>query len=140
MHEQATRLSGECQSCGAPAGGWAVQVVRDGRLRWEVDWECSACRTISCDWGWGPAVDWLRDELLAQHGPYWLKLTDPEVRGGQVLKAFRGALGLSLGEAQQAARTMRRSGYTATYVEVRLLADLLRQEGIDSEVGPGACA
>ncbi|MFD8493439.1 hypothetical protein [Amycolatopsis sp. NPDC059657] len=133
---QAARFLADCQRCGAPTEGWVAQVVRDGRLRWEVDLQCSACGLASCDWGWEPAAAWVRDELLARHGPRRLELVDPEARGGHVLKAFRDGLGFSLGEAQRAARTLRRSGYEATYAEARLVADLLGRAGIDSTLGP----
>ncbi|WP_370944180.1 hypothetical protein AB5J62_34470 [Amycolatopsis sp. cg5] len=131
---QAARFFTECRSCAVPAEGWAAQVIRDGRLRWEVDWQCSACGVASCDWGWGPAAPWVCEELLKQRGSYRLELADPEVRSGHVLKAFRDGLGLSLSEAQQAARTLRQSGYEATYVEASLLADLLSQAGVESSL------
>ena len=65
---------------------------------------------------------------------------DPEYRGGGVLKAVRSAFGLSLKEAQTSARSLREGGYEGTYVEVHLLADLLRREGVPAEAVPGACA
>ena len=61
--EQAARLAGECPACGEPCEGWAVQLVRDGKLAWEVDWEHAGC-TASHDRSWGPAPDWVRQAIL----------------------------------------------------------------------------
>ncbi|MDX8144820.1 hypothetical protein SK854_22095 [Lentzea sp. BCCO 10_0061] len=124
MIRQAAELEGQCENCGAPRTGWAVQLVQDGELRWEEDWQCTGCQVASCDRGQG-APAWIRDEILARHGAWCLTLTDESVGGGVLLKAFRDALGFSIGEAQEAARAMRESGYEGTYVEMTLVAGLL---------------
>jgi hypothetical protein len=132
--EQAAKLVGNCQTCGSPCEGWAVQLTRDNRLRWELDWDCGACGTVSHDGDWGPSPDELREKLLSQHGSYCLRLEDSRLHGGEILKVFRQALRVSLTEAQQAARTLRRDGYEGTLVEAELLRDQLQQEGIPSAV------
>src|SRR5262245_54378298 len=81
---QASKLVGDCATCGSSCDGWAVQLTRDNRLRWELDWECGACGTVSCDGDWGPAPAELREALLAQHGRYCLRLEDSESRGGEI--------------------------------------------------------
>ncbi len=103
-----------------------MQLVQDGELRWEEDWQCAGCQVASCDRGRG-APAWIRDEILAQHGTYRLTLTDETVAGGALLKAFRDALGFTIGEAQEAVRTMRESGYEGTCVEMTLVAGLSNQ-------------
>jgi hypothetical protein len=82
----------------------------------------------------------VRSEILAQHGLYCVKLSDGENRGGGILKVFRDAFDVSIREAQESSRKLKQCGYEGTYVEVNLLSDLLRDEGIFSEVSPGACA
>lgn len=113
------RLDGECGSCGGVVDLCKGQAIRDGRLRWEVDWQCTACGIASCDRGREPAPPWVRDELELHR----VKLTNVDVR---VLKAFRAVLGLSLAEV--------RGEIAVTGVEVRFVADLLRREGVD--IGP----
>jgi hypothetical protein len=120
---QAAKLEELCESCGAPGTGWAVQLVQDGRLRWEEDWQCTECHIASGDRGVG-APAWIRDEILAQHGAYRLTLTDETVEGVVVLKVLRDALGLSIAQAQQAMRALRGAGYEGTYVELTLVAGL----------------
>jgi len=139
MSEQAARLSGRCGDCGDPCTGWAVQLTRGGRLRWEIEWACDACG-ISHHGAWGPAPAEVRSEILAQHGPYCVKLTGREYRGGGILKAFRDAFDLSIREAQESSRKLKRCGYEGTFVEVCFLSDLLRKEGILSDISPGVCA
>lgn len=138
MSEQAAKLSGQCQGCGDPCTGWAVQLTKNGRLRWEVEWACDACG-ISHHGAWGPAPAEVRSEILAQHGPYCVKLTSEGYRSGGILKAFRSAFSLSIRESQESARQLKQSGYQGTYVEVKFLSELLRGEGLSSEVTPGAC-
>ncbi|GKQ37236.1 hypothetical protein [Streptomyces sp. A012304] len=124
MTEQAARLSGACEGCGRPGVGWAVQLVMGGRLRWETEWACDVCG-IAHDGGWGPSPAHVREAIVGQHGLHRLRPRDDEVRGAGVLKAFRDAFGLSLREAREAADSLRAGGYEGTYVETRLLSDLL---------------
>lgn len=138
MSEQAAKLSGPCDGCGGPCTGWAVQLTKGGRLRWEVEWACDACG-ISHHGAWGTAPVEVRSEILAQHGPYCVKLTDREYRGGGILKAFRGVFDLSIREAQESSQKLKQRGYEGTYVEAHFLSELLRKEGVLNEVSPGAC-
>ncbi|MEU2284302.1 hypothetical protein ABZ614_20575 [Streptomyces sp. NPDC013178] len=138
MTQQAARLSDPCQGCGRPCTGWAVQLVKGSRLRWETEWACDECG-ISHDGGWGPSPADVREAMVAQHGLRCLRLADDEARGGGILKAFRNAFGLSLRESQEATGSLRERGYEATHVETHLLSDLLRKEGISSVVHSGAC-
>ena len=138
MSEQAAKLAGPCPGCGSAGTGWAVQLTRDGRLRWEVEWACDACG-IAHDGGWGAAPAEVRGQILAQHGPCCVRLTGEENRGAAVMKALRRAFDLSVPQAQEAARRLKQSGHQGTYVEVRFLAELMRSEGIRYEVLPGAC-
>lgn len=87
MKEQAAKLSGTCRTCDAPSTGWAVQLIKGDRLRWEVDWDCGACGITSRDGGWGAAPAEVRSAILMQHGSVQLNLNDRELRGGVLLKA-----------------------------------------------------
>ncbi|MEV6242271.1 hypothetical protein [Lentzea sp. NPDC051838] len=120
MERQAARFEGTCGTCGAACTGWAEQFVEKDGLRWALDLECT-CGTASCDRGRGTAQAAVREEILARHGTYRL-----QAEGAVVLKAIRSAFGLSIAEAQRAAR----AGYSGTLVEVRLLAELVRRAGV----------
>jgi hypothetical protein len=138
MTEQAARLSSPCPGCGKPCTGWAVQLTRRGRLRWELEWACDECG-ISHEGGWGPAPAEIREVILAQHGPYCLDLADSAARSGRILKAFRAALDISIREAQEFANKLQSGGYEGTFVETQLVSDLLQRDGIPSVVHPGPC-
>jgi hypothetical protein len=111
-----------------------VQLIRDNRLRWELEWNCRTCGTVSDDGDWGPAPADLREELLAQHGVHRLRLDGGESGGVSVLSIFREVFGASLGDAQAAASRLRRAGHDGTLVEAELLRDRLREHGIHSAI------
>lgn len=137
--EQAAQLARPCQRCGNPCVGWAVQLVRRGRIRWEVEWECDCCGTAAHDGDWGQSPAEVRSAILAQHGSHCLKLADSEVRGAGIIKAFRSVFEFSIPDALASANQLRQSGYEGTYVEVRLLNDVLREAGISAIVYSGSC-
>jgi hypothetical protein len=85
MTEQAARLTGPCEGCGRPGAGWAAQLVRGGRLRWETEWACDACG-IAHDGGRGPSPALVREAIVERHGLHCLRPGDDEVRGAHVLK------------------------------------------------------
>ncbi|BCJ70293.1 hypothetical protein GCM10009779_35530 [Polymorphospora rubra] len=114
-----------------------MQLVRDNRLRWELDWNCGACGTVSCDRGSGPAPSELREELLSQHGRHRLRLENSESRGGAILRVFRQVFDSSLAESRESADRLRRHGFEGTLVETELLSELLWQQGVRSSVVPG---
>ena len=135
MSERAgVKLLGNCQNCGRPCEGWAVQLIRDHRLRWESEWTCNACGIVSDDGDWGPAPAELQEQLLIQNGTYRLRLTDKESVGGGILKVFRRVFNGSIKDSLEAANKLRQDGYMGTYVETNLLSQLLRQEGVLSVV------
>ena len=140
MSEQAAQLSDTCQSCGVLCTGWAVQLTREGRLRWEVEWECDACGTISHEGKWGSAPPEVRNVILAQHGYHCLQLADRESRGGAILKAFRDAFDLTIRQAQESASKLKKTGYEGTYVETLFLSELLQGGGVATVLRPGSCA
>ncbi|GIH07621.1 hypothetical protein Rhe02_56880 [Rhizocola hellebori] len=111
-----------------------MQLIRDNRIRWESEWNCSACGIVSDDGDWGPAPAELRDQLLIQNGPYCLRLVDNDSVSGGVLKTFRQVYNGSIKDALESANQLRQDGYLGTYVETNLLSVLLRQEGVLSEV------
>lgn len=108
-----------------------MQLIRDGRLRWELEWACDACGNWH-DAGWGPAPDAVRAALLAEHGTYRVVLEDPVTPSGKALKAFRDAFGSSVKQAQEDAKALSHRGYQGTFVEVTLVAELLTESGLSS--------
>ncbi|WP_063728104.1 hypothetical protein [Streptomyces sp. RTd22] len=134
MIEQAAGLIEPCGDCGRPSEGWAVQLVKEGRLRWELEWPCDDCG-VSHDGDWGAAPDEVRRPILAEYGYRCLRVEGPISSGGKILRAFRNAFGASIGEAKQSAKEFaEEEGYRGTLVEVSLLAELLRASGIATTI------
>ena len=138
MSEQAAKLSSPCQECGEACVGWAVQLIKNGRLRWEIEWACDTCG-ISHGGGWGWAPEDVRARILEQHGSHCVRLTGDRRTGGKILKVFRDAFNVSIQKSTEMARQLRQRGYDGTYVEVDFISELLRIEGISSEIFPGPC-
>ncbi len=139
MTEQAARLPGPCQECGGTGTEWLVQSAKDGRLGWEVEWDCATCG-ISHDSGEGWPPPRVRNAILGQHGPHCLKLVDPAAHGGVILKSFRSAFGTSIQEAKIMADELKQRGYEGTLVEASLLSELLDKSGIFSVTRSGHCS
>lgn len=133
MTEQAARITKTCGNCKSQAEGWAVQLTRNKRLRWELEWACNGCG-VWRDGDWGPAPDYVRDPILKQHGHYRLRISSESPPGGKTLKAFRDTLGVTLKQARDSALEATAQGFLGTYVEVALIHDLLRDSGIESTV------
>ncbi|MDE3724911.1 hypothetical protein PWG71_26295 [Nocardiopsis sp. N85] len=134
MNEQATPLSERCGTCGASRAGWAAQEAAGGRLRWTLEWSCD-CGEV-CDRGRGPAPTRVRAVIVASHGTHRLVLADPRTRSGRIPKAFRDVFGMTLHEAGEAVAALREEGYEGTRTEVLLLAALLEEAGIPTEIHP----
>ncbi|GLY49725.1 hypothetical protein [Lentzea sp. NBRC 102530] len=126
MTRQSADLNAPCGTCGGPGTGGFTQIAENGLLRWELGEGCDRCLVQGCDRGRGAGPADLRAELLAQHGAY--RLSVPEGTRG-VAKVLRDVLGLSLSEAQEAARALRGPGYEGTCVELTLVAELLDVAG-----------
>jgi hypothetical protein len=131
--EQASRIEAQCGQCGSPCEGWAVQIIRNRKLRWELEWACNKCgNTHDGDWGAAPIE--VRKPLLTEHGFYRLKLIESATSSGKILKAFRDALGGSLREAKEAAEEAKNRGYYGTFIEVTLVKQFLECSEIEASV------
>lgn len=139
MIEQAVRFSDTCKECRGAREGWVVQLVKNGKLRWEVDGECVGCEA-SHQWVWGSAPDHVRDLLIERHGMECLKVAGEGQKKGVLLIVFREAFGASIEESKVFSRKVTGVGYEGTRVEVNFLQELLRERGVVSEVKPGSCA
>ncbi|MGW0710828.1 hypothetical protein ACWD4G_33565 [Streptomyces sp. NPDC002643] len=135
MTEQAAKLTAECPQCQKRIEGWAVQMIRNQRLHWEVEWACDTCGNWH-DGDWGIAPDYVRDALLKDHGFYRARVTAANPAKGKVLKAFRDALGASLSDAKNWAQEAVGEGFRGTYIEASLISKLLQMHGIESSVIP----
>jgi len=136
MVEQYVRLTDTCEQCGGGRDGWVVQLARNGKLRWEVEWDCAGCQ-VSHQWVWGPAPAHVRDLLIERHGVECLKVVGGGQKKGVLLKVFREVFDVSIGEAKEFSRNATGSGHEGTSVEVDLLSKLLRDRGVEVEVSPG---
>lgn len=138
MVEQTARLSDTCTECGGTREGWAAQLIIDGKLRWEIEWECVGCMA-SHQRARGPAPKRVRDLLIEQHGADCLRVAREGQNKGFLLKVFREAFSSSIGEAKNLSENATGSGYEGTRVEAALLCKLLRDRGVDVDVIPGSC-
>ncbi|MFD3684163.1 hypothetical protein ACFWTE_05000 [Nocardiopsis sp. NPDC058631] len=138
MVEQAVRLTDTCEECGGAREGWVVQLAKNDKLRWEIEWECPGTQ-VSHQWVWGPAPAHVRALLIERHGVECLKVVGEVQRKGVLLKVFREVFGTSISEAKEFGQNVTSSGYEGTRVEVDLLAKLLSDRGVEVEMGPGLC-
>ncbi|MFD0021926.1 hypothetical protein [Streptomyces sp. NPDC058382] len=134
--EQSAKFYPECGTCHRDCDGWVVQLVRDGRLRWEAEWVCGNCGYIVDDDGWGPAPEGIREILLNQYGFGCIQVYAYADHGGKLLKAFRDSFGYSIQEAKGAAQDLTSAGWRGTQVEAAFISKILRGSGIEV----GACA
>lgn len=134
MVEQAVRPTDVCEECGGARVGWVVQLAKNDRLRWEIEWECHGCH-VSRQWVWGAAPAHVRDLLSERHGVEYLKVMREPEKKGVLLKVYREVFGASIREAQEFSRDVTASGHEGTRVEVHLLARLLRERGVNVETG-----
>ncbi|WP_411138089.1 hypothetical protein [Streptomyces sp. C10] len=102
-----------------------------GPLRWDVESVCSACGQATADCGRAlPA--WLRDRLLADHGPATLRVTDPSAERVMLMRVLRAELGIGLPDAKVALGQVLAGAYSGTLPEVEYLARKLRRAGVSA--------
>lgn len=131
MRQQAAAYETTCTNCHQQCKGWAVQLISESKLRWELDWSCDHCG-IEADGGdWGPAPEDVRNRLIAEHGTDCIRGSDSEKRMGKILKAFRDAFGGSMQEAKKSATEFTTTGWRGTHIEATLVTDFLRNSGVD---------
>ncbi|MFD3782042.1 hypothetical protein ACFWS1_39625, partial [Streptomyces sp. NPDC058612] len=95
----------------------AWQLVEEGRLVWQAEWECGSCGfgapdTCNRDHGTGVPPAYVREVVVAREGTALLRVDGARAAA---LKVLRGALGLTLPELAAVVR----DGYRATPVEER---------------------
>lgn len=89
-----------CDRCGQPAS----QKFGEGGLGWYESFHCSSCGQAYEADGLIPVPEEFRRAIIAQEGEWTLEATAP--LSITLLKAFREALSLSLGEAQELKQRM----------------------------------
>lgn len=131
MKQQAVAFETTCTNGQHTCKSWAVQLISEGKLRWELDWSCEQCG-IEADGGdWGPAPEHIRNRLIAEYGTACIKTVSPDGHGGKLLKAFRAAFGDSIQEAKKSASELTTTGWRGTHVEVSHVAQLLKSSGVE---------
>ncbi|MFJ9312312.1 hypothetical protein [Streptomyces cyaneofuscatus] len=128
MKEQAVHVTVPCGNGHGGCPGWAVQLIRDNELGWDLEWTCDSCG-IAHDEQRGQAPEWLRAMLIAEHGISRLTVKDARGLDGGILKVFRKVFGLSLRDAQKKAKDFLGNGYSGTGVEVSFLGELMMNSG-----------
>ncbi|MFD3330176.1 hypothetical protein [Streptomyces sp. NPDC058701] len=105
----------------------AWQLVEEGRLVWQSEWECGSCGfgapdVCNRDHGTGvPPAD-VREAVVAREGTVLLRVDGARAAA---LKVLRDVLGLTFPELAAVVR----DGYRATPVEARHLTDALHGAG-----------
>ncbi|MFF7705393.1 hypothetical protein [Streptomyces lydicus] len=125
------RYHAPCKDCGAWLECWGVHSLIGGSLRWDVESVCSGCGQTTADCGQElPA--WLRERLLADHGPATLQVTDPSVERVTAMRVLRAALGIGLTEAKTVVGQVLAGAYMGTLPEMEYLARKLCGAGVDA--------
>ncbi|MGC0421624.1 hypothetical protein [Embleya sp. AB8] len=134
MITQGARFTEHCGDCGGVVEGWFGQFIDHEALRWAVDRRCESCGLVIDDGGAGPAPDFVRDPILAEHGAWLLLVGDAPRAKVQSLKAFREVFEVDLKTASTMTGQAMASGWPGTYVEVEFLAGVLRKAGVPVEI------
>jgi hypothetical protein len=121
-----------CQECAGETRCCGAQVLVGHRLRWDVESACPACGFAVAVCG-GDLPKARRDQLLADHGPATLRVTDPTGQAVPVLRVLRAALGLDVAGARAALSRLHDGTLTGTLPETELLARRLRAAGVPAE-------
>ncbi|MFJ9822917.1 hypothetical protein ACIRSU_00920 [Streptomyces sp. NPDC101160] len=121
--------SARCQDCGAEVECRGVQVLAEGRLRWDVESTCSACGFALAVCG-GEVPSELRERMLAEHGPATLRVLDAAADTVVIMRVLRAELGIDLAGARAAARRVLSGDYAGTLPEMESLARKLRAAAI----------
>ncbi|MEV0777314.1 hypothetical protein [Streptomyces sp. NPDC050428] len=132
LTEQAAKFETECTNCRRSCSAWAVQLISEGKLGWELNWCCPGCGIEADDISSGPAPEYIRRRLIEGHGTARIRVGAAGGFSGRVLKAFRDAFGGSIQEARRAATELVTTGWRGTHVEVSLVAQLLHESGIET--------
>jgi hypothetical protein len=119
-----------CASCSGPTSAKTYQLIVGKRLQWVLFHECPDGDEE--EFGWDETPPQLRQAILEQCGTYRLRLTqEPGSRKVAVLKVLRDT-GRSLSEASAALTELLGPGIAGTDVELQLLADRLREAGVEA--------
>ncbi|MEU5537933.1 hypothetical protein [Streptomyces sp. NPDC020362] len=118
-----------CQGCGADLECHGVQLLVDGRLRWDVESMCSACGSALFACG-GDVPGERRDQMLSEHGPATLHVISPSARNVAVMRVLRAELDIDLVDAEAVLRRVRSGDCSGTLPERELLSRKLRAAGL----------
>ncbi|MFI1933572.1 hypothetical protein [Streptomyces sp. NPDC020330] len=124
--------SAPCETCGAELRCSGTQSVREDRVWWDEEHQCSRCDStvLVCD---GELPDHLRARMLAEHGAARLVLVEAPVRRLPVLRVLRTDDGWSLPRARALLERILDGGHHGTGPEIELLARRLRAAGVVAE-------
>ncbi|MFD3539232.1 hypothetical protein ACFWUQ_06985 [Streptomyces sp. NPDC058662] len=135
MITQGVEAAGRCGACGGPTVRDIGQFIDHGRLRWGIEETCRACPSYSCAEDDGPVTpEWIRDALLAAHGPARLRLTGCGTSPVPAMKVLRSVHRLTLAQAREMANRLADTGLLGTLVEMEFLAARLRHASVGATV------
>lgn len=137
MIAQGVVTTTRCDDCGGVLLCDTGQFIQRGRLHWGTEAACQSCTAGWCDEDSGEATpEGIRQALLAEHGSFRLRLTEPEAGLVGALRALREVHGLSLARARAMADELRATGLVGTLVEMELVAARLRHHSLAATVEP----
>ncbi|MFI8825473.1 hypothetical protein [Streptomyces sp. NPDC053431] len=128
---ESVTYSAACPDCDAELVCQGVQALTGARLRWDVEFSCSAC---GCGWascGAAAPPPERRAQLLAEHGPARLEVTGPGTAVVAVMRVLRAEHpGLDPVAAKEEARRVLSGDRAGTLPEMERLARGLRERGV----------
>ncbi|WP_260614115.1 hypothetical protein [Streptomyces sp. WAC07061] len=105
-----------------------VQVLMNGRLRWDTECSCPACGSAMAVCG-GELPAGLRSRMVAEQGPARLRV-GPSARNAVVMRVLRAELGVGVGEVRAVLSGVLAGTHSGTLPEMELLARGLRASGV----------
>ncbi|CCK25430.1 hypothetical protein BN159_1051 [Streptomyces davaonensis JCM 4913] len=128
--------SAPCQECGAELECHGVQALVAGSLRWDVESACPACGFALAVCAGALPVE-RREQLLAEHGPAKLSVSDPQAQRVLIMRVLRAEAGLDLPAAKAEVRRVVSGAYSGTFAEMEHLAGRLRACGVGAVAARG---
>jgi DNA-directed RNA polymerase subunit RPC12/RpoP len=122
-----------CSNCGTVAHASIQERLVGDRIEWSMELRCPACGEQLAIRDEGPLPSPYREAALSERGAFSLRPVG-EAKSTSAWKALRGIQGFSVANARAKWDEIRTGRVCGTEVEMRYLARLLTEAGVDVEV------